>query len=239
MGRAKPIELATITFEKQGDATAFFSAMLNRYQVGETVNDADSLHLSALLVRHPDYKDKVGCGVDHFEVMRSPDHGTNCFRIVRTDKRGTDFSLGHCIKGEAPSKKQEVSQALRRVVRFDLKRAKEKFFADNKDEDGRVKCAITRELITFEDAHVDHRQPMTFEVLVVTFLEGRGLSFDDVALTESEDDQFSADLLDKELAKEFRLYHQHIAKIDIVKKCENLAASAKHRVRNTRISLLD
>jgi hypothetical protein len=30
-GRSKPIELATRSLDKQGDATAFFKPMLNRY----------------------------------------------------------------------------------------------------------------------------------------------------------------------------------------------------------------
>ncbi len=30
MGRSKPVDLATRSFEKQGDATDFFKAMLNR-----------------------------------------------------------------------------------------------------------------------------------------------------------------------------------------------------------------
>lgn len=31
-GRSKPVELAMRSFEKQGDATKFFKAMLNRYR---------------------------------------------------------------------------------------------------------------------------------------------------------------------------------------------------------------
>ena len=40
-GVSKPVDLATLSFEKQGDATAFFKAMLNRYRPGERVNDED------------------------------------------------------------------------------------------------------------------------------------------------------------------------------------------------------
>ena len=51
-GRSKPVELATRSFEKQGDATAFFKAMLNRYRPGERVSDEDGLDVAALLERH-------------------------------------------------------------------------------------------------------------------------------------------------------------------------------------------
>lgn len=121
MARGKPVELATRDFKTQGEATAYFKDMLNRYSPGERVTDEDGLDLAALLERHTEYVEKVGCGIHCFEVMMT-EHGTQCFRIVRNDGTGTDFSYPHCIRGRAPSRKQEVSQAFRRVVRFDFTR---------------------------------------------------------------------------------------------------------------------
>ncbi|MHC4049209.1 DCL family protein [Bradyrhizobium sp. 25ACV] len=127
-GRSKPVELATRSFEKQCDATAFFKAMLNRYRPGERVSDEDGLDVATLLERHTEYVAKVGCGVSHFQVMMT-EHGTQCFRIIRTDGSGTDFSYPHCISQRPPSRKQEVAQAFRRAVRFDLYKARDSFFA--------------------------------------------------------------------------------------------------------------
>lgn len=87
----KTLELATRSFEKQGGATAFFKAMLNRYRRGERVRGADGLDVAALLERHTEYVAKVGWGVSHFQVMMT-EHGTQCFRIIRKDGSGTDFS---------------------------------------------------------------------------------------------------------------------------------------------------
>ena len=140
MARSKPVELATRSFEKQGDATAFFKAMLNRYRPGERVSDEDGLDVAALLERHIEYAAKVGCGVSRFQVMMT-EHGTQCFRIIRTDGGGTDFSYPHCIAQRAPSRKQEVSQAFRRVVRFDLYRARDTFFAAHVGADGHISCS--------------------------------------------------------------------------------------------------
>lgn len=74
-GRSKPVELPTRSFEEQGDATAFFKAMLNRYRPGERVSDEDGLDVAALLERHTEHVAKVGCGVSHFQVMMT-EHGT-------------------------------------------------------------------------------------------------------------------------------------------------------------------
>jgi len=236
MGRSKPVDLATRSFEKQGDATNFFKAMLNRYKPGERVSDEDGLDVAALLERHTEYVAKVGCGVSHFQVMMT-EHGTQCFRIIRTDGSGTDFSYPHCIAQRAPSRKQEVSQAFRRVVRFDLYRARDAFFAGHVGADGHVSCAVTGERLTRDAGHMDHRPPMTFEVIVTTFLAGRGMALTNVPITMGQDDQVSPEVTDEALSEAFRSYHTVVARLDFVKNTVNLAQASQNRLRPGRISL--
>lgn len=236
MGRSKPVDLATRNFEKQGDATDFFKAMLNRYRPGERVSDEDALDVAALLERHTEYAAKVGSGVSHFQVMMT-EHGTQCFRIIHTDGSGTDFSYPHCIAQRAPSRKQEVCRAFRRAVRFDLYRARDAFFAAHLDTDGRVSCAVTGERLARDDGHMDHRPPMTFEVIVTTFLAARGLSLADVPLSEGEDNQVSPEVTDDALNEAFRSYHTAVARLDFVKDTVNLAQASRHRLKPGRISL--
>lgn len=235
-GRSKPVELATRSFKKQGDATAFFKAMLNRYRPGERVSDDDALDVAALLERHTEYVAKVGCGVSHFQVMMT-EHGTQCFRIIRKDGSGTDFSYPHCITQRPPSRKQEVSQAFQRAVRFDLYKARDAFFATHSDASGNATCAVTGERITRDDAHMDHRPPMTFEVIVTTFLCGRGLSLGGVPLTTGQDDQVSPEVTDQTLSEAFCAYHSSVARLDLVRNTVNLAQASRHRLKDGRISL--
>ena len=236
MGRAKPVELATRSFATQALARSFFKDMLHRYQPKDRVSDADALDLSALLERHSEYAAKVGCGISHFEVMMT-EEGTQCFRVVRTDGSGTDFSYPHCITGRAPTRKQEVSQAMRRAVRFDLYAARDAFFAEHKDADGFVACAETGDRIKRDEGHMDHRAPLTFEVIVTTFLAARGMVPEDVPITTGQDDQVSPELTDTALAEAFRDYHARVAKLDFVRSTANLAQSARHRVKSTRIKI--
>jgi long-subunit fatty acid transport protein len=142
------------------------------FHPGDRVNDEDALHLAALLERHDEYKEKVGCDVAYFSIMMT-EHGTPCFRINRTDGTGTDFSYRRCITQRPPSRKQEVSAAFRRVVRFDLYKARDDFFAANADTNGRVICAETGERISRDQAHMDRRAPLTFEVLVTSRVPAR------------------------------------------------------------------
>ena len=236
MARGKPVEIATRSFDNQSRATEYFREMLSRYKAGDRVSDSDALDLSALLERHDEYLQKVGKGVDHFEVMAT-EHGTNCFRIARIDGTGTDFSYRHCITQRPPSKKQDVSAAFRRVVQIDLYSARDRFLSDHRGADGKVTCAVTGERIGRDEAHMDHRPPMTFEVIVTTFLEGRGLSVDMVPITSGQDEQVAPEVTNSALAEAFRVYHSRVAKLDMVKAAINLAQSSRHRIKDGRVRI--
>lgn len=102
MGKARSIRLTTRSFNKAGDATAFFAAMLNRYGIGDRVSAEDAADLSALLSRHDELDEKVGTGIVGFEVNNPPDDvpqfSKRCFWVVRSDGTKIDFSIGHCLK---------------------------------------------------------------------------------------------------------------------------------------------
>lgn len=98
MARGIPVDLGTQKFDNKGQATAYFKKMLNRYRVGDRVNEADSADLAQLLRFHDEYAEKVGVGIDHFEVMMPAGYTTQCFKIVRKDGSEIDFSYPHCIR---------------------------------------------------------------------------------------------------------------------------------------------
>lgn len=102
MGRARRVALATRSFDKAGDATAFFAAMLNRYQIGDRVSAEDATDLSALLMRHEEWEEKAGTGIAGFEVNTPPQDvpqfSKRCFWVIRADGTKIDFSVGHCLK---------------------------------------------------------------------------------------------------------------------------------------------
>jgi hypothetical protein len=99
MGKARSIILETRTFAKAGDASAFFSNMLNRYSIGDQVSEEDANDLIALLKRHDEQMEKVGPGIAYFEVGFPPDgYAGQCFWVVRTDSSKIDFSFKHCLE---------------------------------------------------------------------------------------------------------------------------------------------
>lgn len=104
MAKARRITLTTRSFDKVGDATAFFAAMLNRYGIGDQVSADDAADLSALLDRHDQFAEKSGAGIAGFEVNLPPDDvpqfSKKCFWVVRRDGTKIDFSIGHCLKAK-------------------------------------------------------------------------------------------------------------------------------------------
>lgn len=102
MGKARRISLSTRSFDRVGDAKAFFGAMLQRYKIGDIVNVEDTADLSALLGLHDEYEEKIGTGVVGFRVNTPPkdvpQFSKRCFWVIRSDGSEIDFSLGHCLK---------------------------------------------------------------------------------------------------------------------------------------------
>jgi hypothetical protein len=231
-----PVELATRGFASACEATAFFREMLHRYQPGDRVTAEDSVDLWELLQRHPERIQKIGTGISRFEVM-DDGRGHQCFRLVRVDMSSTDFSYLCCVRGQAPSQKQQVALAFREVVRHDIIEAMERFFAEHADGRGMVTCGETGERIGRADAHVDHLQPLTFEVLVTTFLAARGLSWEDAPLTPERDNQFVPAIADAALAADFRRFHGELARLDIIKSEVNLSRASRYRIKAGRIAI--
>jgi len=96
MARGIPVVLSTRTFPNKGAASEYFSDMLHKYVPGDRVADPDSADLASLLERHPNRDEKIGVGVDHFEVQAA-DYATKCFRVVRSDGTWARFSYKTCI----------------------------------------------------------------------------------------------------------------------------------------------
>jgi len=102
LGKARSVVLSTRTFQKVGDATAFFKDMLHRYAIGDRISHADAIELTALIQRHEEVTEKIGVGISHFEVrlppVDSPPFSKKCFWIVRVDGESIDFSYKHCLE---------------------------------------------------------------------------------------------------------------------------------------------
>ena len=93
---AKPVTLGHLDFPRKGDADAYLTKMLYRYDLGDKIAPDDAAILKIVLARHPEATQKIGCGISHFSV-RSADFGTRCFWVNRTDGSTERFSFRACL----------------------------------------------------------------------------------------------------------------------------------------------
>ena len=225
MGKKISIEIGENTFETKKEALAFYKEILNSYKPGDQLNDEDFELIFDLLKKHPNAKEKIGEGVEKIAVERD-EYTTQCFHIHRIDKSIENFSYIKCINGE-PNDFTRFSKACRKATEEDLKQVKQDYFKDN-SKDGKVKCQDTNELIEFDDAHVDHRQPNTFSAIVDRFIELRQIDLKAVVYNKTE--SYGHTFVDSLLAADFRKYHSEKAKLRVVKKLRNMARSFQAKV---------
>lgn len=97
MSKSKPIKVGRRVFPSRSEAARFFSAMLHRYKVGETVSNDDARHLKALFKLHPEFKQKTARQrIVGFDVNKAT-HGTNSFYAQLADGRRVHFSYKRCL----------------------------------------------------------------------------------------------------------------------------------------------
>ncbi|PSS31428.1 Protein DCL like [Actinidia chinensis var. chinensis] len=72
-----------------------------KYESGARLSpEHEKTILEKLLPYHPEFEEKIGCGVDYITVGYHPDFETSrCMFIVRKDGELVDFSYWKCIKG--------------------------------------------------------------------------------------------------------------------------------------------
>ncbi len=223
------IKVGDMEFRTKNAAKEFFKEMLARYSDGEGINEEDSGHLDKLLERHPEAAQKIGCGIKRFYRQRT-DKGTSCFWLERTDGRETDFSYPTCVDAKGKSLYQEFAEACREAVQPDLIATKRAYFGEHGDDEGRVVCDVTGEMIKYDESHLDHKKPMTFQVIVRTFVTANSIIPSRQILSEPRDQQFSTTFTDQDLAKKFRDYHHSLAQVRVIKSLVNLSLGGSERI---------
>jgi hypothetical protein len=223
-------------FRTKKAALEHFRAMLARYRDGQAVEGEDDADLRGLLTRHPEVERKVGVGVDGFYVDKAL-LGTRCFYLRRLDGSTTDFSFISCVNGRAPTPHQEFMQAARLAVQEQLRHSKVLHFEKKKGSDGRVPCDLTGRPLLLEEAHLDHSEPMTFEVIVKAFLAARGITNPEEHVTDGADHQFVASFKDQKLADDFREFHKQLAILRWIAKDKNLSLGPKSHLRHRKATV--
>lgn len=230
------IEIGALQFTSKKAAKTYFGEMLRRHNPRTPIPEPDASELAALLQRHHESKEKIGSGIDHFEVRLNPPYNTFGFHVVRTDGTATDFSYLKCVDG-APSPLAEAKRAMREEVRDDILQAKRAYFAEHADADGRIRCVATGAPISIEQADADHVAPWYFDVLATSFIRARGIDLTGF-VTPAADNQYVPRIADRVLAGEWREFHHELAGLRIISRAENCARSQDARLNPGECQIL-
>lgn len=114
-----PILVGNRSFALKKDAEDACREILYRYEPGSRISEhADEQFLLDLLELHPQRDEKMGCGVEYFEIRVNPKFvRQRSFYLIRVDRSETDFSFMKCLK--PPSHRQLVM--MRCVMRYRIR----------------------------------------------------------------------------------------------------------------------
>ncbi|MDB6019693.1 MAG: hypothetical protein JWR19_4182 [Pedosphaera sp.] len=230
MGRSKPIALGHLSFPKQGDALNHFKDLLARTPSGTQLKGNDYRDVEALLSGHPRAQEKIGVGIAKL-VVENAEFDDKCFHVIRSDGSGDNFSYKKCIAGDPPPF-TTFSVACRRAVAKELEDFKNKYFADHQNSAGKVKCPETGEWIDHSEAHVDHKSPMSFSVIVKFFLSSENV--DPAKVSYVREGLYGTELADDAVAEKFRKWHRKNAVLRVIEAGRNFSKAYLARVKPTK-----
>jgi hypothetical protein len=192
------------------EASAFFGMWLrNAVPVHVVKSRHEHSVLLGLIENHPDSADKIGCGVDHFEIRLNPIFSnSNTFYLVRNDGSETDFSFRACVSGKPKTKWADFCAAARGAISDQILIYKTSRFL----EVDQPRCWITGTLLLPESCHVDH--VITFDELLRSFISSYAIDVDS-AVSKSEDGNIVPVFASKELRDTWREFHRSNAVLNL------------------------
>ena len=209
-----------------------YKSILNSYDFGQSLNDSDFKEILELLETHPRKKEKKGVGIKQIKVAKLK-YNTKAFELVRLDDSTEFFSYTKRINSPRTNS-TKFGKACRKAIQEDLRSVKQAYF-DKHSKNGKVKCQETKELLSWEQLNIDHRQPNTFSVIVDRFIELNKINVEDVEYVEIDGEE--NELADLELKQKFIEYHREKANLRIIKKDINLGRSYQARIRRQKKDL--
>ncbi|WP_234733576.1 DUF3223 domain-containing protein [Tellurirhabdus bombi] len=248
---ARPLKIGKNEFKFKKDALAFYKAILNSYNFGESLNDSDFDAVVALL----DYEylnsvaeyeeaehetdelettkeDSSEEGKDDFYIndiqVARVQFNTKCFEVFYSDETSYYISYLMALNKKRYDSERLFYAACRNSIHTDIHAVKQAYF-DAYSVKGQVKCQETSILSKWTELVVDHRQPNTFSIIVDRFKEVN--NFDLEALEYDSNQHNHIIFKDEALGQSFKDYHKAKAHLRIVRKECNSSRTGLARVK--------
>jgi hypothetical protein len=255
MGKLLKIGQKEFKFKK--DAIAYYKAILNTYNFGQSLNDSDYDAVIALL--YYDYLNNVGANEDseqeNEEVLaiteNDPDESeedttiedikvarvqfnTKCFEVFYSDNTSQYISYLMLINNNQYNPEKLFYVTCRNSVHADIHAVKREYF-DKHSIKGQVKCQETGILSTWTELAVDHRQPNTFSIIVDRFKEVNNFDLEAIEYSTNANNQLV--FKNEDLTQRFRNYHKAKANLRIIRKECNSSRTGLARIKKAKKDL--
>ena len=191
----KPLLIGNSVFSTKKAALSCYKAILNSYNFGESLSDADYIKVFDL-IKYDEILEEEDCEdseknnlivevkgeaeeeseigqeeifVEDIKVSKVQ-FNTKCFEIFLSDTSSYYISYITIIGRPTFNFDRIFNKACRNVIQNDIRAVKQEYFTKYSVK-GHVKCQETKKLSKWEDLAIDHRQPNTFSVIVDRFKE--------------------------------------------------------------------
>jgi len=230
MARNEPIEIGTRVFKTKAELKELAKSILNKYGIGQTLDESDFGFVLELAKRHPEYNSRlVGSGIEKITVRLAPPWKTRCFYIIRRDGSSTDFSYDHCINNDTANEPSKMfRQAARRAIKDQVVKYVSNYRKQTQDKDGNIICEATGVKLKMYEEEVDHVSPLTFDEIVNNFVGLKRIDLSKVGYTGLGDNEVEKHFADENLRNEFAEYHKSVARLQVVSRTHNRTQKKKN-----------
>jgi hypothetical protein len=188
-------------------------AIVDKYRDNQVLNPFDEVWILKILRHHSEYKQKVGCGIQHLEVRtnKTPQGTSRGFWIVRKDGTAVDISWCVALNPQGClSIKQNVANAARYEVHPQIREHRTHGECD-------VCSECQQPMSKREDVHVDHVN--TFDSLLNQFMQEHDLRHEQIIV---EDLGLQSQFEDRTLGCKWQNFHREHATLRIIHASCNL-----------------
>jgi len=207
------MKLNNKTYLTKTEIIKLIQNILHTNKMYNWLQNNDQQILLDLLKHHPSYKIKKGCGIKGFKIAPTQ-YKKKGFILYRNDGSYTDFSYLQCIT--SPTLLSKIKQACRTAISQDIINFKIKKFNSKQT----IRCEISNIDLSFNNCHVDHSDP-SFKDIFKQWIKNKKISLKDI--NHSKDNEETVYFTNKNLEKDFKLFHDTYANLRIISPKINLS----------------
>ena len=111
--------------------------------------------------------------------------------------------------------------AARAAVSADIVNYRYQWFAAHGDKDGFITCEVSGERITIYQSDVDHEPPITFDSIVMNFIDANAIDVSSAPIALTQDGKFGDYFTDSLFEAKWVEYHNARAKLRVISKTAN------------------